>query len=317
MVVYKAGGAWSAGTDDSVGRGQGMRTLRLGDSTIDKVVDEDAGSLPYRALFPQADWSLFEDNCGWLDPACLDREAQLIHLSFHTFVIHCVGKVVLIETCIGNDKRRGGDPLYHCRRSQYLTRLSEAGVDRTEVDYVICTHMHADHVGWNTQFDDGVWRPTFPNAKYIFVRSEFAYWKTRAEACADGEWQEASYFDSVLPIVEAGQAVLVEEDYVLMSGLYLRPAPGHSPGHSVVWFERAGRACVFTGDLVHHAIQLASPGLVPAYDMNPARAALSRRDLLRSIADTRIIMLTAHFPGVTAGRVRQSGAAYEFHYINN
>jgi len=194
---------------------------------------------------------------------------------------------VLIDTCIGNDKERRGSPLWHMRHGTFLDDLAEAGVTSDQVDYVVCTHLHVDHVGWNTQLIDGRWVPTFPRATYVFPGEEWEYWRHEKDLCIA---------DSVLPVVEAGQAQLVNHDHVIDQWLRLEPSPGHTPGHVCVRVSASAGQAVLSGDLMHRTVQVAEPQWSSRFCYDAKRAATTRREFVDRHADTGVLILPTHFP---------------------
>jgi glyoxylase-like metal-dependent hydrolase (beta-lactamase superfamily II) len=273
------------------------------------------GGLPFKEVFADAEWDAFASQASWLDHQ-IDQAAQHIYLSFHSYVVRTGRSTILVDTCLGNDKERGGTAPFHMRDVDFLGRLTELGLGPADIDFVMCTHMHADHVGWNTQLVDGRWVPTFPNARYVFARNEYEHWERQAKESPDGAWQEASFFDSVLPVVEAGRATMVDMDHELEAGIWLEPAVGHSPGNTIINVQSCDASGVFTGDVVHHAAQLADPNMAPVYDGNPDQARATRKLLLERLADTPTTMLPAHFTGSTAGHVVTHGSAFRFNFLD-
>ncbi len=291
-----------------------MKPIQIGDINIQKLADESKVPLPFGDVFPGTEWSIFKSNASWLSHQ-IDLEAQHIYLSFHSYVVRTERSTILVDACLGNDKDRGGTPPFHMRDVDFLGRLGDFGLSPTDIDYVLCTHMHADHVGWNTRLENGRWVPTFPNARYIFSRTEYEHWECQAKQNPDGAWQEASFFDSVLPVVEAGRVTMVESDHELEVGIWLEPATGHSPGNVVINVQSCGASGIFSGDVVHHAAQLADPNMAPVYDGDPDQARATRIALLERLADTPTIMMPGHFTEPTAGQVKTSGSNFIFDFL--
>lgn len=224
-------------------------------------------------------------------------------LSFHTFAVAAGGRRILVDTGCGNSKPRTGvaGSLFGDLDTPFLTRLAAAGFAPDTIDTVICTHLHVDHVGWNTHLVDGTWVPTFPNARYLFVDRDLEHW-----ARQDEEMHAASFADSVRPIVEAGLADLVPADHVVCDEVRLEPTPGHTPGHASVRIDDAGASAVVTGDLAHHPLQLAVPGRSSFADSDPAAAARTRHAFVDRYADTPTLVLGTHF-WPTGGYLRREG----------
>ena len=196
----------------------------------------------------------------------------------------------------------------------YLADLAAAGVAPEAVDFVCCTHLHVDHAGWNTRLVDGRWVPTFPNAKYIFARKEYEFWESLHKEGAQARVPNV-YDDSVLPVMEAGQAVLVDMDHQLDNGIWLEPAPGHTPGHILVNLKSGDEHAIFSGDVIHHPIQLLRPDWSSRACEDPELSAATRRALLERVADTATLLAPAHFASPTMGHVVGRGDAFGYDLI--
>jgi glyoxylase-like metal-dependent hydrolase (beta-lactamase superfamily II) len=218
---------------------------------------------------------------------------------------------ILIDSCLGNDKERPTRPQFHRLRTPFLADLAGAGVSAADVDYVMCTHLHWDHVGWNTRLDNGRWVPTFPNARYIMARREFEHWQGVQQRGEDSPHRLA-FEDSVLPVVRTGQSVLVDDDYALEDGLWFESAPGHTPGNVVIHARSREDRGVFLGDVFHHQLQLAKPewSTLACSDREVSRA--TRMRLVEEYAERGTRLLPAHFPAPTVGRVVRRGSAYRY-----
>ncbi|MGY4274424.1 MBL fold metallo-hydrolase [Streptomyces sp. M18.1] len=243
----------------------------------------------------------------WLRPDFADDDGVL-RLGSHSFALATGGLRVVIDTGIGNGKTRA-NPAWHDLRTDYPLRLTAAGFPPDTVDLVILTHLHTDHVGWNTTRTDDGWVPTFPNARYVVSRAERDFWA----GYAMDEPRRQMFRDSVHPVEDAGLLDAVEvpaEGTDLAPGLRLLPTPGHTPGHVAVRVGGPGGGALVTGDCVHHPVQLAHPELGSCVDIDPALAASTRRSLLASLAGTDTLVLGTHFPPPTAGRVVAAGDSY-------
>ncbi|MFJ7779552.1 MBL fold metallo-hydrolase [Streptomyces yangpuensis] len=243
----------------------------------------------------------------WLRPDFADRDGVL-RLDSHSFAMVVDGLRVVVDTGIGNGKTRA-NPAWHDLRTDYLERLARAGFPPESVDLVLLTHLHTDHVGWNTREVDGSWVPTFPNARYLTAKAEYDFW-----AAYDMDEARAAMFrDSVHPVEEAGLLDVVDVPaggVTVAAGLELVPAPGHTPGHTAVRVTSGGATALITGDCIHHPVQLAHPEIGSCVDIDPERAEATRRELLASLAGTNALLLGTHFPPPTAGRVVADGDAY-------
>ena len=229
-----------------------------------------------------------------------------MRLSIHALLVEAPGLRLIVDTCVGNDKARG----IIGRRAlstPFLDHLAEAGWAPESVDAVVCTHLHVDHVGWNTRLMDGKWVPTFPRARYLIGRKELEHWQGEPD-----EENQAILSDSVRPILDAGLAELVEMDHVVSPEIRLTPTPGHTPGHVSVLIESEGETAVITGDLTHHPCQLAHPDWSPPFDSDPKASARMRRSMFEAWADQPILVIGTHYAAPTAGHVVRDGAAFRF-----
>lgn len=241
----------------------------------------------------------------WLRPHFAHADGRLF-ASLHCFVIESEGRRIVVDTCVGNDKNR---PVaqWNQLHKPFLDDFVQAGFPPDSIDTVLCTHLHVDHVGWNTRLVDGRWVPTFPNARYLFGRVEWAHWSHAVDAA-----DQQVMADSVRPIFDAGLADLVEMDHVLTSEVRLEPTPGHTPGHVSVRIVSQRQVAVITGDLIHHPLQCCEPDIGSNYDVDAQAARLTRRAFLGRHADQPVMVLGTHFAPPTAGWVVTAGDAWEF-----
>jgi len=233
------------------------------------------------------------------DPRFVNQATKQLIMSVHSYLVKTPGGTLLVDTCVGNDKERPSLAEWHMRDGPYIERLAEAGVGPEDVSFVCCTHLHADHVGWNTQLRDGRWVPTFPNARYLFAQQEVDYWEQFHREDPENRYRR-SWDDSVLPVLEAGQADLVANDHELMNGVRLRPAPGHTPGNVVIEADDGRRRAVLSGDTIHHPVQIERPDWSSNFCSDPVQSAVTRNQLMERIADTGTVLLAAHFATPTA-----------------
>ncbi|MEU0297989.1 MBL fold metallo-hydrolase [Streptomyces sp. NPDC006175] len=243
----------------------------------------------------------------WLRPDFAD-EAGVLRLASHSFAVEADGLRILVDTGIGNGKQRA-NPAWHNLNSDYVARLTAAGIAPETVDLVVLTHIHTDHVGWNTRLEGESWVPTFPNARYLTSRTEWDYWAgVEMEAARRQMFQ-----DSVHPVRDAGLFDLVDvadDGTGIAPGVRLLPAPGHTPGQVTVELSSQGERALISGDSIHHPVQMGHPDLCSCVDIAPEIAARTRRRMLDSLAGTSTLLLGSHFPPPTAGRVRREGDAY-------
>lgn len=295
-----------------------MRQLKIGDMRIDRLVE--IARLPFdkKWLFANADDEVIEANRNWLDERYIEPGTGRFILSHHSYVVRTSRWTAIVDTCCGNHKERPRVPVWHRLSQPYLDNMCALGVRPEDVDFVMCTHLHVDHVGWNTRLVDGRWVPTFPKARYLMGQTEYDHWEQRHQRKPEHPVNHGSFEDSVLPIVAAGQAELVQSDHCLFddrrAGVRFVPAPGHTIGNMMIDLRGGQDHAVMSGDVIHHPIQCAAPWLANAADFDPAAAAATRLALLRQLADTPSILLTGHFPAPTAGRVVSHGGAFRFQF---
>ena len=285
-----------------------MKTRQLGDITINRILELEAPLAPPLEFFDEAVAEAVEPHRHWLEPKALDPVSGKMILPVQSYLVRTRHHTILIDTCIGCRKSYKGTPEWHDLRDEiWLRNLAAAGVGPGDIDYVFCTHLHLDHCGWNTRLVDGRWTPTFPNAKYILAAVEYA--ASEAEG-------SAVFHENVLPIMEAGQAVLVDTDYALNDEVWLTPALGHTPGHVAVNIASAGEYAVMCGDLMHSPIQLAHPEWSPNFDHDPALSTATRQTFLDCHCETDTLVLTAHFPSPSVGHVvAHAERAFDFSYL--
>ena len=277
---------------------------RIGDVTITRVVELTSSTVG-NYILPQAT----EDRISaidWIGPF-VDDDHQLV-LSFHSLVIETEDQILIVDTCIGNDKERTY-PKWNRMQSSYLQDLAAAGFETDSIETVLCTHMHVDHVGWNTRLLDGKWQATFPNARYLYAEDEWRHWQNENQA----EYGPV-IDDSVRPIFDAGLADLVSSDHRVTSDVRLESTPGHTPGHVSVHITSRGEEAVITGDMVHHPCQIAYPAWSTTADVDPDMAAVTRARFLDSYADRPVLVIGTHFAGPTAGKLVRDGDSYRLDY---
>jgi glyoxylase-like metal-dependent hydrolase (beta-lactamase superfamily II) len=283
-----------------------MLTWQVGAVKVARVVELEI-PVPYNARRPMIAEATPEAlrQTPWLYPDFVNEQDQML-LSIHALLVEAPGLRLVVDTCIGNDRPRaitGGQPL----ATTFLEAMAEAGWSREGVDAVICTHLHVDHVGWNTMLVDGAWVPTFPNARYLLGRVEFEHWSAEA-----GEENQAILDDSVRPVIDAGLAEFVDMDHRLSPEVRLIPTTGHTPGHVSVVIESEGQTAVITGDMSHHPCQMAHPHWSPSFDSDPKASAVTRARMFAEWADQPVLVIGTHYAAPTAGHVRRDGEAFRF-----
>lgn len=296
-----------------------MKPFRIGEVEIDRVVELDAMSFPADMIFPGIDPAAVARARAWLDERFLMRDADQLMWSFHSYVIRSGGRNILIDTCHGNDKHRPA-PIDYCHawQTDYLGSLARAGLRPEDIDIVMCTHLHFDHVGWNTKLENGRWVPTFPNARYLMTRRDYEWFANVAADDPEGVIGYHSFQDSVLPVMEAGQADLIETDHVierdLAKGIWLEGAPGHTPGSAVIHVRNAFGHAIFCGDAIHHPVQAEDMSIGIAGEFDRAMSQHTRHDLLAAHCDTDTLLLPAHFPSPCAARVLAVDGGFRFRF---
>ncbi len=276
----------------------------IGDVRITSVKEVEL-PIPGAGIVPEATPEALAPHAAWLRPHFVTEDGRL-RLLVQALVVESRGRRIVVDTCVGNDKDRTL-PVFHHLETRFLDDLAQAGFPRETIDTVVCTHLHVDHVGWNTLKVGPRWVPTFPNARYLVVRSEWEHW-SKEEDRTFGD----VLGDSVRPIFEAGLVDLVEPGHVLTDEVALEPTPGHTPGHVSVRIRSGGREAVITGDLMHHPAQCAHPGWASSADVDPEAARRTRRAFLEAQAGRPVLVIGTHFAGPHAGRIVRDGAAYRF-----
>lgn len=286
----------------------------IGDVRVTRVEEMVGPFVAPRDWFIDFDEAELAKHLPWLAPRYYDLASGRMISSVHTWVLRTPGRVILIDTCNGNHKSRPGWDAFHMLDTPYLERLRAAGVAPEEVDVVLCTHLHVDHVGWNTRLEDGRWVPTFPNARYLMSRADHDYYAEAARDPATMEVVRNTYNDSVLPVVEAGLAVMVDGAEELAHGLRLAPAPGHTPGQVRLDLASGGRRAVFCGDVLHHPLQVPLWRWRTRVCTDPDQARDTRRDLLADCAEHNTLLLPAHFPGPHGAHITARGDEFEISF---
>ncbi len=272
----------------------------IGRVTVTKVTEMEVtgGS---RFLLPQATREAILP-IAWLRPHFADAEGRL-RMSIHAFVVETPTHRIVVDTCLGNDKQGRRIPGWNNLALPFLSDLAAAGYARESIDTVLCTHLHVDHVGWNTMKQGDRWVPTFPNARYLFGRAEYAHWT----GPHDRDDIRTVFADSVQPILDAGLAELIDPDHRIGEEISLIPTPGHTPGHVSLRIASDGAEGLITGDFLHHPCQIAHPDWASTADWDAAAANATRRRMYAALADRPVLILGTHFAGATAGHLVSDG----------
>ena len=283
-----------------------IKHWRIGEVEVARIVEVNAWEDDITMLLPDAT-PAFVQQFKWLQPHFATPDGKMI-LSFQAFVLRSRGKTFMIDTCIGNDRQREFDVFTNMQTS-FLADLNTAGFPAAQIDGVLCTHLHFDHVGWNTRKEGDRWVPTFPQARYYFGREEYAHWQHLRET---GGYHHVDHLlDSVDPIVQAGLADFIDPDFQLTDEVSLIPTPGHTPGHVSVLIRSAGQQAIITGDMMHHPIQLAVPATHGRFDMDAERGAQTRVDFVNRYSDTPTLIIGSHFSDPSAGHIIRDGESWQ------
>jgi glyoxylase-like metal-dependent hydrolase (beta-lactamase superfamily II) len=274
--------------------------------TIHRIIEQEGPFFDALEFFPDLTDELLAEN-RWLQPDYIDAGGRLI-LCVQSYLVRTPHHTILVDTCVGNHKPRPRRPFWDMMSSdRYEEGLAATKLTVDEIDYVMCTHLHVDHVGWNTRLENGRWVPTFPRAKYLFADRELEHWTQRQkDDPASCPWIE----DSVLPIVAANRAELVKSDHTLCDAVHLLPTPGHTIDHYAVQIGKLGNDAIITGDMIHSPLQARYPEIGMFSDYDSKQAGETRRALFDRICDTPTVLCTAHFPAPSTGRVTRWGDGF-------
>jgi len=283
--------------------------ITLHDITIHPIIEQQGAWFDALGFFPKLTKELIAENRSWLSPDFIDADNKLV-LCIQGFVIRTPHHAILVDSCVGNHKPRPARPFWHMLNGDRFEKgLAAVGLGVDDIDYVMCTHLHGDHVGWNTRLDNGRWVPTFPNAKYIMADRELGYWtqreKDNPESCP---WMT----DSVLPIVAAKREQIVKSDFAFNDQVKLLATPGHTIDHFSVLVGRPGEDALITGDMIHSPLQGKYPDMGMMADYDSGQAGRTRRQIFDRFCEAPTIVCAAHFPAPSTSRVRRWGDGYKF-----
>ena len=288
--------------------------LRLGDTTVQSIVEQEGPFFDLRPFFPDLTDAMVEENLPWLVPHYIEPGTNKVILRIQSYLVRTPHHTILVDSCVGNHKPRPARPHWDQMTSdRYERNLAASGVRAEDIDFVMCTHLHVDHVGWNTRLDNGRWVPTFPNARYIFSDKELGFWTERHSREAD---QVPWITDSVLPVVQAGRADIVRSDHVLDDHVHLIPTPGHTIDHYAVRVGRSGPRALIAGDMIHSPIQARYPELGIFADYDRRQGGETRRRIFEALCDTPDVLCSAHFPATSIGRISRWGDGFRFNPLS-
>ncbi len=284
-----------------------MTVIQLGNISIQRIVEHEIPVYQPLDFFSEATTDALQPYRTWLEPKALCPKTGLMIMPVQSYLVHTRYHCILIDSCVGCNKSFTEPSIWHQpNNNDWLTNLKAAGVNPEDIDYVFCTHLHSDHTGWNTRLADGCWVPTFANAKYIFARTEYQVMEAE---------NHQIFIDNVLPIMEAGQAILVDLDYQLDDEVWLEPTLGHSAGHVAVHLKSGQHHAVMCGDLIHTPLQLAEPAWTPTFEYDRAVSTKTRITFLKKYCHTDSLILTAHFPSPSMGHIITGIHGYDFRYL--
>lgn len=284
-----------------------MTTRKLGDMTIDRILEEERALFRPSDFFEEATPEALAPHLPWLQPWAITADTERMVLPVQSYLVRTDHHTILIDTCIGCRKSDDAIPEWQDKRDEtWLRNLEATGIGPEQIDFVFCTHLHLDHCGWNTRLVDGRWVPTFPNAKYIFARDEVA---------ASEATDRAVFRENVEPILEAKQAVLVDLDYAIDDQVWIEPLTGHTVGHYGVGLKSNGEQAVMCGDMLHNTVQLAETDWSPHFDHDVSMSRATRKRFLDTYCETDTLVLTGHLPSPSVGRIVPRQGAFDLAYV--
>ncbi|MGC9380977.1 MBL fold metallo-hydrolase [Streptomyces sp. MH13] len=289
-----------------------MNTITLGDVTLTRVREYFGPvDMTPETFFPDSPERAWEEHRTLLVPDFLDADTRIVNSAIQTWLLRSEGRTILVDTGVGNHKERPYAPVWSRMDTGFLDNLARAGVRPEDVDIVINTHLHIDHVGWNTYLDGRTWVPTFPNATYLMPKADFDFWNPEnGHESVLGRGNQNVFEDSVVPVYRAGQALLWEDSHQIDAALRLEPAPGHTPGSSVLTLTSGTDRAVFVGDLLHSPVQVFEPDSNSCFCEDPAQARATRHAVLGRAADTNALVIPAHLGGHGAAEVVRDGSRF-------
>jgi glyoxylase-like metal-dependent hydrolase (beta-lactamase superfamily II) len=293
-----------------------MLGFKLGGLQVDRVEELCGPMFPMGGFFAGFPENVLEREAEWIIPNHVEPTSGMMIASSHSWVVRTSHHTVLVDTGVGNNKPRPIPP-FNELQTPYIERLAAIGLTPGDIDFVICTHLHIDHIGWNTRLENGRWLPTFPKARYVFGRMEYehsaAIAASKEPTGKTNNGVDVYYNDSILPIVEAGMAELVDDGYTLDDNLSMEAARGHSPGHMLIRVKDAGKTGIFCGDVIHNVLQVRYPDVNSNFCEDPAQAAATRHRVLSECADHGHLLLPAHLGKPHFGRISRADNAFRFH----
>lgn len=295
-----------------------MQTWQIGTSTVTRIEELSGPLFDPTTFFPDYDPEVIDKHHAWLFPNHMSASGDRIIASIHSWLIQTPHHNLLIDSCIGNDKDRMPFRDWDHMQTPYMDNFRATGIGPDDIDYVLCTHLHVDHVGWNTRLKDGQWVPTFPNARYIFAKDEYDFWlaeRDKADEAAFNSVNRKTFDDSVMPIMHLSE--LIEGEHELIADLvHLSPAPGHTPGSITISLNEKSQSAIFTGDIFHHPLQIYEPHWNSAFCEQPDRARQTRQRVLEDCLESQALMMPAHFGPCHAGHVQEKAGSFLFDFAD-
>lgn len=286
--------------------------ITVGNIELFRIIESEGPLLGPFELFPDATREIIESHRNWMIPRFYDPNSNLLTITIQGFLVKTPSRRILVDTCSGSLKNRKR-PFFNQRKWPWLESLLTTGTSTEDIDLVICTHLHVDHVGWNTKLHEGCWVPTFPNAQYLIVDKDFQYWQKLSRDThlpRTGDYFE----DSVLPVINSGQVRLVDEEYVMEDGVWFEPMPGHSPGLVAIHLQSGDDEAILASDVLHHPLQCFYPDWSTNFCADQSMARETRRVFLEKYADTGIRCLPTHFPSPTSVFFERDGDRFRFRF---
>lgn len=288
-----------------------LQRWQVGRAVVTRIEEQlGPGSFPPARYFDGFEPEVLQRHLDWLVPHHYLPAQEALVTSVHSWLVQTPRLTVLVDGCSGNHKNRHWWPRFHLLDTPFLQRLAAAGVTPEQVDVVMCTHLHADHIGWNTQLRDGRWVPTFPNARYLFSRTECEHWDPRRHPDSTDPHRVIAWHDSVLPVLEAGLAELVDTPHEIDGELRIEDAAGHTPGHVMLHLCHPGGGGLFCGDVIHHPLQVCAPHWNSQFCALPQQARATRRRVLEHCAESGALLLPTHFGAPHVAAVQARGDAF-------
>jgi glyoxylase-like metal-dependent hydrolase (beta-lactamase superfamily II) len=287
-------------------------SLHIGAIQVDRIEQSMGPIAELTTMFPDLDEATIDRHIEWMAPRFFDEARRHYILSVHSWLVRTPQSTILIDTCSGNHKERKHSVKHHMLNTPYLENLAAAGCRPEDVDYVFCTHLHVDHVGFNTTLVDGAWVPTFPNARHLFARADIAELDPTSPLASRRRDNDQIFADSLKPVIDAGLALLVDDGYEIDGTFRVEAANGHTPGHYAIRATSEHHVGIFSGDAMHHPIQVFEPDLASQYCADPQAAGIARRMILETCARENALLLPAHFAAPHVGRVRAEESSYRF-----